>query len=610
MNRKDFDENQWEMEQPGQDQQQTVKNQVFSDDDDSGSDWLSQSSAASDGSDSNSATKQGGFRPHVPRYANSGNPSASAGGSGGGATPKRPILIAMILTLGIAASGIFGIYVATGQLWLGKKYTVTVVNGSGSGKYRPGDTVTIQADSAEDGYAFAGWKADKNAVILSGANSEKTSFIMPRNDVTVEVGYEELVLYTVTVNGGSIAGGDRKGSFKKGETVTIVANVKSGYYFSNWKVEKGNVEINDITAEQASFVSVETDVVITAVTKACPVLRPGPEINAAFRELAGTTQADYDDIIEAVVYTDETPPPGTGTAELAESGDPVTAWFDKGIGTVFINTTANKVLLNKNSSSMFRLSALEKVDLWKYDTSGVTDMSEMFCGCNLTELDLSSFDTSGVTDMSDMFHGCNLTELDLSSFDTSSVTDMSGMFESCWALRELKISSFDTSSVTDMSDMFKCSSDLTELDLSNFDTSSVTDMSGMFDTCWALRELKISNFDTSSVTDMSGMFCSCDLTELDLSNFDTSSVTNMSEMFSCCLCLTELDLSNFDTSSVTDMSGMFDTCWALRELKISNFDTSSVTDMSEMFYGCNNLTNLDTSNFDMSSVIYKDHMFD
>lgn len=84
MNRKDFDENQWKMEQPGQDQQQTVKNQVFSDDDDSGSDWLSQNSADYDGSDSNSATKQGGFRPHVPRYANSGNPSASAGGSGGG----------------------------------------------------------------------------------------------------------------------------------------------------------------------------------------------------------------------------------------------------------------------------------------------------------------------------------------------------------------------------------------------------------------------------------------------------------------------------------------------------------------------------------------------
>ena len=461
MNRKDFDENQWEMEQLKQSQQQTVKNHVFSDDDDTGSGWLSQNSAAYDGSDSNSATKQGGFRPHVPRYANSGNPSASAGGSGGGATPKRSILIAMIITLGIAASGIFGIYVATGQLWLGKKYTVTVVNGSGSGKYRPGDfvrieansaeegytfagwetvndvdvlrvsesektsfympkndvivraqykeivytvtvengsgsgkyrpgdTVTIQADSAEDGYAFAGWKADKNAVILSGANSEKASFIMPRNDVTVEAGYEELVLYTVTVNGGSIAGGDKKGSFKKGETVTIVANVKSGYYFSNWKVEKGNVEINDITAEQASFVSVETDVVITAVTKACPVLRPGPEINVAFRELAGTTQAVYDDKIEAVVYTDETPPPGAETAELAESGDPVTAWFDKGIGTVFINTTANKVLLNKNSSSMFRLSALEKVDLWKYDTSGVTDMSDMFCGCNLTELDLS-----------------------------------------------------------------------------------------------------------------------------------------------------------------------------------------------------------------------------
>ena len=62
-------------------------------------------------------------------------------------------------------------------------------------------------------------------------------------------------------------------------------------------MKKGNVKINDITAEQVSFVSVETDVVITAVTKASPVLRPGIVLNDAFRELAGTTQADHDDII-------------------------------------------------------------------------------------------------------------------------------------------------------------------------------------------------------------------------------------------------------------------------------------------------------------------------
>ena len=57
----------------------------------------------------------------------------------------------------------------------------------------------------------------------------------------------------------------------------------------------------------------------------------------------------------------------------------------------------------------------------------------MFTSCSgLTSLDLSSFDTSNVTDMSDMFSYCGgLTSLDLSSFDTSNVTSMNGMFEEC-----------------------------------------------------------------------------------------------------------------------------------------------------------------------------------
>ena len=48
----------------------------------------------------------------------------------------------------------------------------------------------------------------------------------------------------------------------------------------------------------------------------------------------------------------------------------------------------------------------------------------MFDGCSrLSSLDVSGFDTSGVTDMTNMFNACTrLTGLDLSGFDTSKVT--------------------------------------------------------------------------------------------------------------------------------------------------------------------------------------------
>ena len=53
-----------------------------------------------------------------------------------------------------------------------------------------------------------------------------------------------------------------------------------------------------------------------------------------------------------------------------------------------------------------------------------------YCG-SLTSLDVSKFDTSNVRNMSTMFQSCNsLTSLDLSSFNTSEVTDMSSMFYS------------------------------------------------------------------------------------------------------------------------------------------------------------------------------------
>ena len=150
------------------------------------------------------------------------------------------------------------------------------------------------------------------------------------------------------------------------------------------------------------------------------------------------------------------------------------------------------------------------------------------------KVEFKNFDTSAVTNMSDMFYNCVITTLDLSSFDTSAVTDMSGMFSNCREISTIDLSSFDTSAVTDMSGMFYYCSRLTTLDLSNFDTSAVTDMSVMFYNC-VITTLDLSNFNTSSVTSMDGMFQSCyRLNTLDLSNFDTSAVTNMDRMFQLC----------------------------------------------------------------------------
>ena len=91
-------------------------------------------------------------------------------------------------------------------------------------------------------------------------------------------------------------------------------------------------------------------------------------------------------------------------------------------------------------------SLLRTIDVTNLDTSQVTNMSEMFIGCeNLTTLDVSHFDTSKVTDMNYMFGECNgLTSLDLSHFDTSKVTNMSNMFNYCESLTSLDASKWNT----------------------------------------------------------------------------------------------------------------------------------------------------------------------
>ncbi len=171
-------------------------------------------------------------------------------------------------------------------------------------------------------------------------------------------------------------------------------------------------------------------------------------------------------------------------------------------------------------------------------------------------------------------------------FDTSQVTDMSEMFGGCGKFKKLNLNTLDTSQVTDMSLMFGLCSSLTELNLGYFKTSKVTNMFGMFFGCSSLTRLNLSNFDTSNVTDMRGMFCECrSLTGLNLSNFDTSNVTDMGGMFCKCSSLTELNLRIFDTSNVTDMASMFRGCTALTRLDTRHFIISDKIDTIFMYHG-------------------------
>ena len=70
-----------------------------------------------------------------------------------------------------------------------------------------------------------------------------------------------------------------------------------------------------------------------------------------------------------------------------------------------------------------------------------------------------------------MFYQCDkIIEINLSKFNTSQVTDMSNMFAWCGLLSSLDISNIDTSKVINMGYIFYRCTDLNSLNLSNFNS--------------------------------------------------------------------------------------------------------------------------------------------
>ena len=216
---------------------------------------------------------------------------------------------------------------------------------------------------------------------------------------------------------------------------------------------------------------------------------------------------------------------------------------------------------------MFRdCQSLTTLDLTNFDTSLVEFMDGMFTYCyNLQVIKgIEDFSTKNTSNMDSMFASCNsLSVLDVSRWDTSNVTNMSYMFSGV-PVTELDISNFSTSEVTDMSGMFNYCSNLLDLDMSNFDTSKVTNMSYMFKHCSSLTNLNLDNFNTFNVTTMEGMFDNTRFISLNLSGLDTKNVTSMSSMFAGCTELVNLNLNGWDTSSLVNISTMFYDCHRIK----------------------------------------------
>ncbi|MCW4470535.1 BspA family leucine-rich repeat surface protein [Flavobacterium sp. MFBS3-15] len=262
--------------------------------------------------------------------------------------------------------------------------------------------------------------------------------------------------------------------------------------------------------------------------------------------------------------------------------------------------------------------------------SGVTSMAQMFQFCLALNgpANIGSWDTSNVTDMSNLFNGNTVFNQNISGWNTGSVTDMMNMFASASAFNQ-PIGNWDVSSVTNMNYMFGSATSFNR-DLTNWDTSSVTNMFGMFQGATSFNG-DLSGWDTSNVTEMQSMFQGASSFNKNIGGWETGNVTSMMSMFRDAVAFNQ-PIGSWNLSSVTNISGMFMNADAFNQpigdwdvsnaetaggmfedaasfnQDISNWNVSSIWNMMGMFQRATAF-NQDISGWDVSAALYMEAMF-
>ena len=153
-----------------------------------------------------------------------------------------------------------------------KTYILTVENGTGSGDYQAGVTVTIRADAPGEGIRFKAWTGADDLTFISGsADSAEASFIMPARRFTLTATYEPIPpTYTATVENGT-----GSGDYEAGDTVSIKADAPAeGKQFLKWTGADGlTFTTGSADSAEAAFTMPEKAVTLTATYEDIPVTK-------------------------------------------------------------------------------------------------------------------------------------------------------------------------------------------------------------------------------------------------------------------------------------------------------------------------------------------------
>ncbi len=162
----------------------------------------------------------------------------------------------------IAAIVIAVLILAGGVLYavIPKTKTVTVNGGQGSGKFKAGETVAIQADQPEEGKLFEKWSVTEGKISLADETAPATTFSMPSESVALTAVYADRQYEIVVQNGSG------SGKYANGEKISVQAEpAPAGQTFDRWEVVSGTAVPEDERAEKTTFTVSDDSATIEAV---------------------------------------------------------------------------------------------------------------------------------------------------------------------------------------------------------------------------------------------------------------------------------------------------------------------------------------------------------
>lgn len=249
----------------------------------------------------------------------------------------------------------------------------------------------------------------------------------------------------------------------------------------------------------------------TIADKASKVLDTKQQIAAAIEEKtgkpAGNVFASYPDQILQISS-------GGWTGHADEAGLKAIGWTDDDIAyyqkygvnwneeddQYHLVPEDNKALYGVLTASNISTYKDRIVYLPKIDTSGKTDMTGMFQGCNIM-VAIPMLDTSSVTKMKQMFYQCYALVC-IPQLDTSLVITMEGIFNQCYSLSYVPV--LDMSAGPAVRQMFGNCYSLQAVPA--LDLSKCRDFGFMYSNCYSLMFIPQIVFKTSWNVNISNIF--------------------------------------------------------------------------------------------------------